>query len=53
MDEDAIIGMAEKLFEHAEDVAELSPTIESFIQNVKEKKPQIAMGLGIAAKMCK
>ncbi len=53
MDEEVLTEVAEKLFGHLEDVAELSPTIGDFFENVKDKKPQIAMGLGIAAKMCK
>ena len=53
MDEEDITEMTEKLFARAEDVAELSPTIGDFIENVNKKKPELALGLAVAATLCK
>ncbi len=53
MNEETITDITKKLFEHAEDVAELSPTIGDFIENVNNKKPELAMGLAVAAKLCR
>ncbi len=53
MNEETIKDITEKLFDHAKDVADLSPTIGNLIENVNNKRPELAMGLGVAAKLCK
>jgi len=52
MDEDDGIELAKGIFDTAKDLTGLSPSVGRAMDCIKDKRPQIAMGLGVAAKIC-
>ncbi len=52
MDEDEGIELAKDIFDTAKDLSGLSSTVGQCLNRVKEKNPEIAQGLGVAAKIC-
>ena len=52
MDEDEALGLAKDIFGTAQEVAGLSSRVGRCIDSINSKRPQIAQGLGVAAKIC-
>ncbi len=52
MDEDEGIELAKGIFDTAKDLTGLSSRVGRAMDCIKDKRPQIALGLGVAAKIC-
>ena len=52
MDEDEGIELAKGIFDTAKDLTGLSSRVGRAMDCIKDKRPQIAQGLGVAAKIC-
>ncbi len=52
-DQKEALAVTKDIFETATEITGLSSTISGFLEKVNEKKPKIAKGLGVAAKVCK
>ena len=52
MDEKEGLGLAKDVFATTKDLTGMSSRVGRYIKNINEKRPEIAQGLGVAAKIC-
>ena len=52
MDEEEGIELAKNVFDTAKDLTGLSSRVGRAMDSIKDKRPKIAKGLGVAAKIC-
>ncbi len=52
-DQKEALAITKDIFETATEITGLSSTISGFLEKVNDKRPKIAKGLGVAAKVCK
>ena len=53
LDNESLISGIENIFGALADMSELMPGIKGFLNNVNKKKPKLAQGLGVTAKIFK
>ena len=53
MEEEEGLKLAQDIFGTAKELSGLSSTVGRCIDSINSKRPQIAQGLGVAAKICR